>query len=197
MNLIPEWISNSNMPLHGKAMLGRALQDRDSGAVRRWHATRTNRVQSVAEHTWGCCMLLKLVAPDSRVQLYQALLTHDHAERATGDVPATAKTMWPALKQQLEVCEYEWHRKHGLVFELTEAEQTLLNFCDYFELMLWSYEELCMGNMYAQEPLYGITGVLDTMRDNLPERAGLVYDAARAMVMDSRGATHGFQIQPR
>lgn len=185
----------------GETLLAHALQDRDSGSVRRWHATRTNRIQTVAEHTWGACMLLTLVAPDSRVQLYQALLTHDHAERATGDVPATAKAMWPALKLQLEVCEIEWHGRHNLLFGLTEAEQILLNYCDYMELLLWSYEELCMGNLYAIEPITGITGALDKLYDQLlelcPPAAYLYLEAAHIAQQRVEKVRSGFTIQPR
>lgn len=189
------------LQLNGPELLDRALQDRDSGSVRRWHATRTNRVQSVAEHTHGCCMLLMLVAPDSRVQLYQALLTHDHAERATGDVPATAKTMWPHLANALQQAELEWHHKHKLLFSLTEDEQCLLNFCDYMELLLWSYEELCMGNLYAIEPITGIIGVLDKMYDQLhqicPPAAYLHREAANLAANRIDRVSGSFKIQPR
>lgn len=134
------------------AALTEAKLYRDAGAVTRYHAKRTHRSQTVAEHTFGILMLLKQVMnptwpPHGLWRIYEAALHHDLPELFTGDVPAPIKRAHPDLGPLMESIE------EGLAplyqdFGLSEEEAALLKWADRMELVLWCLEEYRMGNTY-------------------------------------------------
>lgn len=136
---------------------------RASSAVKRFHVMRTTRNQTVGEHSHGVAVLVTLVEPNCSAALLKAALTHDFHERATGDMPTTAKWMFPALEDAMEKAEALWNKAHGLEYALSEKEQLILRFCDYMDLLLFCTEELELGNRYATEGASNIIGVLGSM----------------------------------
>lgn len=125
---------------------------RDAGAVTRYHAKRTLRTQTVADHTFGMLMLVKQVTnltwpPHQMRRLYEAVMHHDLPELFTGDVPAPIKRAHPELGPLMDSIE------EGLAplyqdFALSEEEACLLKWADRMELVLWCLEEYRMGNTY-------------------------------------------------
>lgn len=137
------------------------LRFRESSAVKRYHILRQIRTQTVGEHSHGVATLVMLVEPNCSANLLKAALCHDFHERATGDVPSTAKWMFPLLGEAVETAADTWNKVYGCDFELSEHETRVLKFCDYFELLMWSYEEYCMGNRYAREPIVKISKCIE------------------------------------
>lgn len=129
---------------------------RDAGAVNRYHAVRTQRTQTIAEHTFGMLMLIKQVTEgqsehglQSRAVLYEAVMHHDLPELMTGDIPAPIKRAHPELGpllDSIEQCMYPLYQ----VYTLTQEEAALLKWADRMELVLWCLEEVRMGNTYLK-----------------------------------------------
>jgi len=113
---------------------------REGGAVQRCHVIRHHRAYDVAQHTFGAVNLLLLLHPGPSVRLIKAVQWHDIAERWTGDVPATAKWMCPALREALRLLEEPLMRMFGLHQELDLDDQRWLAAVDILELWLWARE---------------------------------------------------------
>lgn len=165
---------------------------RDYSAVKRFHIMRTHRTQTIGEHSHAVAVLVMQIDPDCSVLLLKAALTHDFHERATGDMPSTAKWLYPELAHAMAAAEGRWNHEHGFDWNLTGAEKELLKFCDYMELLLWSTEEYVMGNTYAREPMANIMRVLSAM-DNPNAMAAEIYTAAytEAAQLLEQGMSHG------
>lgn len=159
-------------------MMDTYAQLRDYSAVKRFHILRTHRTQTVGEHSHGVAVLVMQVQPACSATLLKAALTHDFHERATGDMPSTAKWLYPELAFAMEAAANKWDHEHGLDWNLTGQERQVLKFCDYLELLLWSTEEFRLGNEYASEPMQNICEVLDQMPMPTPEGKS-IYTQAR------------------
>jgi 5'-deoxynucleotidase YfbR-like HD superfamily hydrolase len=158
---------------------------RRGAQVQRWHTQPMLRQQSVGAHTFNCCTLMLTVYPTASTELLQAMLMHDMAEQDTGDIPSTAKWRWPVLARALQQVEMEWESSVGInvmLAGLSDFERWLIRWCDYVELLLWSTEELRMGNENAQEPVRNIIRALDSLTSPTPVtgRTEELYRAARA-----------------
>jgi 5'-deoxynucleotidase YfbR-like HD superfamily hydrolase len=119
---------------------------RDAGGVKRYHTQRTIRTQTVAEHSFGVCMLIRQVQPDCSRTLLFAALHHDLPELMTGDIPAPAKRAHPQMDTYLEEFEASLHPLYFNTAFLTAEEAALLKWADTMELVLWCLEEWRMGN---------------------------------------------------
>lgn len=117
-----------------------------AGGVTRYHTAPTLRSQSVSEHSWGVAMLCQWVAPNCSAQVLSAALTHDLAEIATGDLPATIKWESPELRTALAAIEKQFHYELGTTVDLKKEEYHLLKWCDMMELIMWCAEEASLGN---------------------------------------------------
>ena len=122
---------------------------RDASSVSRYHTVRTHRQQSVADHSHGVAMLMLRIHPSAAAHVLRAALCHDLAEVVTGDLPAPVKWANPVLKELLAGIEVRYEDALGISTELSEDEMLLLKWCDTMELVLWSWEEVMMGNSYA------------------------------------------------
>lgn len=176
-----------------KQLLHRLRLIRQASAVKRFHILRTLNEQTVGAHSHGVAMLIMQIEPTCSATLLKAALTHDLHERDTGDMPSTAKWKYPKLAEAMTEAEMHWNTSRGFNFELSREERNILQFCDYFELMLWSYEELCMGNRYAVEPLVNIVKVLDLFRAPT-EQAEQLYAAARFSAVEFLDREHEYAI---
>ena len=135
----------------------------EGGLTQRLHATPHLQPYTVAEHSWGMAMLLLALHPGPRTQLLWACLTHDVAERWTGDVPATAKWHMPGIGEALDKAER--HINEHLQFEhaqqLPAEDHAWLKALDLAELWVYCRRETAMGNRLV-EPIsakcYAILG---------------------------------------
>lgn len=123
----------------------------EASRVKRYHTVATISEQNLAQHSWGVAMIVGFIVPDAlpdvrlgRVLL--AALTHDLAERLTGDIPSDAKWENKDLDRALMRLEKEYNKAHEIEFKLTEKEQSILEWADMFEGLLWTDHEIQMGN---------------------------------------------------
>lgn len=119
---------------------------RDAGAVTRYHTQRTIRRQTVAEHSFGVCMLIRQVWPDCSRNLLFAAMHHDLPELMTGDIPAPVKRAHPQMDTYLEEFEASLHPLFYDTVFMDAEELALLKWADTMELVLWCLEEFRMGN---------------------------------------------------
>lgn len=119
---------------------------RDAGQVKRYHTQRTLRQQTVAEHSFGVCMLIRQVWPDCSRNILFAAMHHDLPELMTGDIPAPAKRAHPQMDTYLEEFEASLHPLYYDTVWMDAEEQAVLKWADTMELVLWCLEEWRMGN---------------------------------------------------
>jgi len=122
---------------------------RDAGAVKRYHVKRTQRTQTIAEHTFGMLMLVKQVNRTCTKNLMCAVLHHDLPELFTGDIPAPIKRVHPELGPLMDSIEEDLAPLYQ-DFQLTVPEAILLKWADRMELVLWCLEEVRLGNWYCR-----------------------------------------------
>ena len=136
---------------------------RKSGYVKRFHTLPTiGEVQSVSAHSWNVTLLINELFPDCGKQLLLAAMYHDVAEVIIGDMPATTKWKYPELAEVLSQAERKVEEELNIQFALTEREKIILKMCDMLELVLYSAEQLKMGNLYYEEVLSnGIRYLID------------------------------------
>lgn len=150
--------------MHNDPEYERALMLRQTMAVKRYHILRTLRTQTTGEHSGAVAVLIMQCVPDCSAALLKAALAHDFHERATGDMPSTAKMLYPELGVAMNAAAHAWEVKNGfaemLGDDLTVWEQDALKYFDYLELLLWSLEEIKLGNSYAAEAVIAITPAL-------------------------------------
>jgi hypothetical protein len=146
---------------------------RDAGVVKRSHTCRTLMDRNVAEHSHGVAMLVLLLYQEAgampSANLLAAALTHDLSEIATGDIPAPVKRDNTDVKRAMHRISHEWEENHGIRFDLTNEEATLLLWCDRMDFALFSLEEVTMGNRFFLEYLHRIIGWLQGMDCPMPE----------------------------
>lgn len=131
---------------------------RNAGHVRRYHTLQTIGHQTVAEHSYFLTMiLLELTQGQASCRLIKAALFHDLPEVITGDIPATAKWKSPCLVTELKAMEDEFEDEHDLFVALTDEEKLLLKFADMSELVLYSLDQLRLGNRNMLE--VGMRGI--------------------------------------
>ena len=63
----------------------------EGGEVKRYHTMPTIGEQTVANHSWGVAVILSWLKPDISPKALLKALTHDVAEKQTGDMPAPTK----------------------------------------------------------------------------------------------------------
>ena len=78
----------------------------DGGEVKRYHTLSTIGEQTVGSHSWGVAVILNWLEPQISKHAILKALTHDVAEKQTGDMPAPTK----------------WNNK-DLAFELALVEK--------------------------------------------------------------------------
>lgn len=146
---------------------------RDAGAVTRFHAKRTLRSQSVAEHTFGMLMLIRQVWPCVDADVYNAILHHDLPELDTGDVPGPAKRAHPALKSALDAVE----AASGLQYphRIPAWVAAMIQWADALECVLWCLEEVRLGNTFFRSTAAAMLGVV--CANGVPVEARKLTDA--------------------
>lgn len=119
------------------ASLAHLLELYESGKVQRWHTMRGVDPQTNADHSWGVALLILMQWPEASNKLIKAALLHDCGERASGDIPSTAKDFNPALRTASKTSEAAWLKAMGVELpELNQAEKTILTIADHQEAWL-------------------------------------------------------------
>lgn len=145
-------------------ILARVTQARASMAVKRYHIMRMVRQQTVGEHSGAVATLMMQLDPTATGVALMGALTHDFHERATGDVPSTAKSLFPKVAAALTEAEESWEEANGYSFShMNNYDKRLLKFCDYTELLLWCVEEYKMGNSFALEGVFNIIPAIEKL----------------------------------
>jgi hypothetical protein len=105
------------------------------GSVTRYHQEQPELRQSVAQHTWGVCVILLHLWPSVTPETLYAALYHDVAEGFIGDVPAPVKRALPEGIEGLERAFME-HLKLPYDGDLMQSNLAKLKVADYAELCI-------------------------------------------------------------
>lgn len=123
-----------------------------AGQVTRYHTVPSIKTQTLAAHQWGVAMIVCRIcppeSPELKLRLVEAALTHDLHEIETGDIPYTYKQGNDDLLDVLERQERHFNQLYGLpgASKFTHKEEQILKWADMLELVLWSQEEINLGN---------------------------------------------------
>jgi 5'-deoxynucleotidase YfbR-like HD superfamily hydrolase len=116
------------------------------GEVKRYHTMKTIGEQTVANHSWGVAVILNWLKPDiSKAALLKAL-SHDVAEKRTGDMPAPTKWYNEDLALELRKVEKDIEEELGVNYELDAEEHEYFKQSDLFELLLYCVNQRSLGN---------------------------------------------------
>jgi len=130
------------------------LSLRRAGYVTRAHTIPHAMTQTIAEHSAHALSIILVLHPDPSMDLIKAILWHDTPEIHTGDVPAPVKRYNADLCHALNKAESKWISEHPTfneaMFNLTDHEFLWLKAADTLELMLWSDDQIAMGNTHFQ-----------------------------------------------
>jgi 5'-deoxynucleotidase YfbR-like HD superfamily hydrolase len=127
---------------------------RAAGGVKRYHTVPIIGQQTVAEHSFQVCLILTQVFGDKVTKnLLKAALFHDLAEIETGDIPAPAKRRYSLLHSGVLEAEVTFEMEHKIDVGLTKEEHKMLKFADYYELVLFCFDQLELGNRNVLEAL--------------------------------------------
>ena len=123
------------------------LEVLSGGDVKRYHTLPTIGEQTVANHSWGVAMILNWLEPEISKTAMLKALTHDVAEKQTGDIPAPTKWKNKSLAKRLAGLERKIEKELGVDYVLTEKEQVLFKQADMFELLLYCVKQRSLGNV--------------------------------------------------
>lgn len=144
--------------------------------TRRYHTSDVVLTQTLAEHQWGVCMILRYLCCDApSPALVSAALTHDLGEFCTGDLPAQFKWQLPEVAQAVEKADQTFKEKVlGIHTRLPEREQMILKCADMLELVWHCIQHL--PNRDACEisergTVYLSTEVMPNLPPHVRERA--------------------------
>jgi 5'-deoxynucleotidase YfbR-like HD superfamily hydrolase len=150
----------------------------EAGSVKRYHTQVTIKEQDLAAHQWGVAMICQEIYPGD-IKLIKAALVHDLGESQTGDIPYTAKRLYPTLSEISDMAEEAFAKKHGIYTDLDDKESHCLRWADMFECYLFSRRESWMGNQTMRI-------IMDTARRALAEM-GHPTDRAYQLFLEYHG----------
>ncbi len=155
---------------------------REAGMVERAHVVPHLRQYSNAAHTWGVCVLLRLLWPD-QPHLVDFALFHDVPERWTGDWPAQVIRNQPKAAEALEAEDRRISSRLAIPSEHALGHEDWVRFkaADRLELWLWTFDEEAMGNRMV----LGVRAELDKMF-NRAEAEGTLPPEVAALIATFR-----------
>jgi 5'-deoxynucleotidase YfbR-like HD superfamily hydrolase len=136
--------------------LMQVLAIREGGHVKRCHTFPIAGEYTVASHTFNAAALLVFLNPDCNMDMVKTILTHDVAERWTGDLPAPIKWYSEGLKEELNIIEdhinqtFGWHKKH------IGDELAWIKGVDALEFMMFCMDQERLGNRNIESRLGAI-----------------------------------------
>jgi 5'-deoxynucleotidase YfbR-like HD superfamily hydrolase len=139
--------------------------------TRRWHSNSDMcyTVDPVGGHSARVALILLHCWPDASRDLIMAALMHDLAESVTGDIPPSAKEMFPtfSLMERHVAATSGWH------VDLPPEDEARLRFADRLDAFMWAdHHNAAHGDgwedgrewlIYAAERM----GIMDKVRDVL------------------------------
>lgn len=119
--------------------------------VRRFHTLPFIGHQTVADHTWGACIILMSLCQGKTCGAVQGMLVHmlmhDVPERWVGDMPGDTKAQDPALKDAMDKAEAaHMERLFGELPGLHDSEVALVKMADSLDLMATCCDQQQLGN---------------------------------------------------
>mgnify|MGYP003654012244 FL=1 len=155
----------------------------EGGEVKRYHTLATIGEQTVGSHSWGVALILHWLQPDiSKIAMLKAL-THDVAEKQTGDMPAPTKWNNKDLASELSIVEKDIEQKLGIDYDLTPEEKEFFKQSDLFELLLYCVNQRSLGNTNVNVVFSNGVEKLVDMKLNARGKSLLAY------LVQSYGAT--------
>ena len=137
---------------------------REAGAVKRWHIVPTvGAGETVGHHTYNAVSLLLCLYPGASRALIVYMLDHDVTERWIGDIPASAKGMFKEINLGVQIAEKALTDEMGLMAagSLTGEERRWARAIDALDAVMYSEEQLAMGNRNFETVLAGLTHWFD------------------------------------
>lgn len=118
------------------------------GDVKRFHTHPTIGSQTVAEHSWGVCVVLMRLYPDCSMQLLQTAVTHDVTEAETGDIPFLVKRLHPEVKTVFDKIEHHQESILNIAHncDLSDEDRRRLKVADYVESMIYCVRQAELGS---------------------------------------------------
>jgi 5'-deoxynucleotidase YfbR-like HD superfamily hydrolase len=137
--------------------------------VARWHQNESPRLRNsgdcIERHQWRVALLVQRICAamrePMRVNLLQAALYHDEAERVLGDMPGPVKAGFPALARAYADAEAEVLSDMdlpGYPWELTEREEAIKTLADRADAWRWAimHGEYCGDWRDAESECHGL-----------------------------------------
>ena len=124
---------------------------RQAGRIARCHLWPKAEPYLNSQHSWGVCVLTRMLWP-GEPHLLDFALFHDIPEVSTGDIPSPSITRL-GIEEQLE---REDRRVMGALrlpdeHALSSEDWKKLRAADSLDLWLWCWDEEAMGNQAAAE----------------------------------------------
>lgn len=136
----------SNPPTAVMRLVDRIRHVRQSGGIERCHQWPKTQPYRNGQHTWGACVILRLLWPEDR-HLLDFALFHDVPELNTGDIPSPSISRL-GIEKHLEHEDRRVMTSLGLPCEhaLSPEDWHKLRAADSLDLWLWCWDEDAMGN---------------------------------------------------
>jgi 5'-deoxynucleotidase YfbR-like HD superfamily hydrolase len=147
----------------------RAKVLREAGAVERCHTIPHHGSYSVGLHSFNAVNLLLCLHPNPSMDLVKALLWHDAPERWIGDTPATALWSSDAFNESYLALEHMCLDRAGLLIQLTDEDERWLRAIDKLELLLWTFDQLALGNQLSQKIRAALVGWFEREATKIPD----------------------------
>lgn len=125
---------------------------REAGSIKRFHAVRTIKEETIGEHSFNMVNLVMILTEGKASrELILAAITHDMGEWAVGDIPSQIKkALPPELRIEVDKREYDAIRTiHPILPGLDETDLHLLKLADNLDGLLKCIDELKMGNQHV------------------------------------------------
>lgn len=129
---------------------------RRAGGVLRYHTWPHLKPQTVAEHSWNVARILLAIWPEAPTHILREALFHDIGEIASGDAPYPSKKNNPKFGEEHDKLEDSARLAMCLPWrvpppaDLSPEEKVVLKLAHFIEMMEWAYDELTLGNQFAQ-----------------------------------------------
>lgn len=133
--------------------LERLRFDRQAARVRRCHTKPYIEEYRIGGHTHNVVSLIAIAWRERfgelpRAELLLAAQAHDKGELVTGDIPSPVKDL---LGEQAEEVDGRVERFLFGELDLTDTEAAFLAAADRFELWLWCWDEIELGNRGVED----------------------------------------------
>lgn len=137
--------------------LERLKFDRQAARVRRCHTKPYIEEYRIGGHTHNVVSMVAIAWQDQfgelpRAELLLAAQAHDKGELVTGDIPSPVKDL---LGERAEEVDSRVERFLFGRLDLTDTETAFLMAADRFELWLWCWDELELGNEGVRDWMEG------------------------------------------